>query len=166
MVRDRLYEAAGYASPQEWAQACIGPRWIALFPASKRKEIHAEMRAEGKSLRAIANQTGVNHVTVKNDVDGVVELSTTDTVTGTNGRQFKAAKAPVVDSDRRPSGRNWGAGANTQIHKVLASLASFVTGVESLIDGVNADADATEAELQTIDEAIKALRQLRKKLTT
>jgi hypothetical protein len=169
VVRDRLYEADGFASAQEWASQRIGPKWIALFPVETRKEIHVEMRAEGKSTRAIAEVTGVHHSTVADDVAGVGN-PTPERTTGKDGKSYPAegrivalGRAALVD--RKPSGRPWGNAANTQIHRVLESLSSFVTGVEQLIDGVNADAEPTAAELQTIDEAIKALRQLRKKLT-
>lgn len=69
------------------------------------RERHRELRAEGKSLRAIAGETGVHHDTVARDVAGVGNPTPAlAKVTGADGKAYPARRQkPEVAVEREPA---------------------------------------------------------------
>lgn len=58
-----------------------------------RAQVFADMRQDGMSLRAIAEATGVSHVTVKNALETGVNNFTPETVTGRDGKSYPALRS-------------------------------------------------------------------------
>ncbi len=92
-----VWDMLGY---ETWDAYCLaefeGERMIRL-PRDQRREIVAEMRAEGMSTRAIASGLGVSKNTVTEDMSqtGTREAE----VTGTDGKTYAPKPAPAVEED-------------------------------------------------------------------
>ncbi|MBO8142688.1 MAG: helix-turn-helix domain-containing protein [Firmicutes bacterium] len=66
----------------------------------QRREVVANLRAQGWSLRRIARRLGVDPMTVHHDLRGV-ENSTPQTITGADGKQYPATKpASLVEEPK------------------------------------------------------------------
>ncbi len=68
----------------------------------QRKELHVELRAAGRSIREIAEASGVPKSTVAEDVE---QVSETGHVTGRDGKSYPATKpkpAPVISFPEQP----------------------------------------------------------------
>lgn len=62
------------------------------LPKEARAQVFADMRRDGMSLRAIAEATGVSHVTVKNAIEAGVNNLTPRVVIGRDGKSYPAQR--------------------------------------------------------------------------
>lgn len=91
--RERDWLALGYKS---WDDMCDAEYRIGLvLPKDERPAIHAELRAEGMSTRAIAAATGVSVGTVHSDLAGVQDR-TPAPVTGMDGKTYQPTQPTRV----------------------------------------------------------------------
>lgn len=90
----RAWTALEYESWDEYIQGEFKTAPLAL-PREDRKTQVASLRSQGLSLRAIASATGVDHKTVKNDLDSPGEFSPPAQVTGIDGKSY-AAERPAT----------------------------------------------------------------------
>ncbi len=97
-IRQRsLYRARGFESFDDYCRSWWGDRWIKLAPVELRRELVAEKRAEGKSLRTISAELGIDPKTAHADL-AIVEKSTTgampDRIVGKGGKNYPARREP------------------------------------------------------------------------
>jgi ParB-like chromosome segregation protein Spo0J len=69
--------------------------------AEDRRELAKRSRANGKSIRAIAEQLGVDKNTILNDVS---EIQTPETITGRDGKTYPATRPQTSPSAPAPDG--------------------------------------------------------------
>lgn len=92
----RAWAAMDYES---WDEYVVGEFKIAplAMPREDRKSTVASLRSQGLSLRAIGSVTGVDHKTVKNDLDSPGEFSPPEQVTGIDGKEYPATHPTSED---------------------------------------------------------------------
>lgn len=142
--------------------------------AAKRRKVVAELRAEGESIRTIAEKVGAKPAAVQRDIDAISKGKTTvsaDTVDvkktkGKDGKTRtakpkkppKAKPAAPKDSDPLRGGNNFDFGANAKTPEPEA--------VEVVEADPLTDPDAFVAEMETvcrqIDVYLKQIRYLEK----
>jgi len=92
--RERAWLSLGYASWDDLCDAEFGVR-LAL-PREERREVVADLRAEGMSTRAIGSALGVPQRTIADDVRRVSETAQTPTrITSLDGRLRPATRPPA-----------------------------------------------------------------------
>ncbi len=64
----------------------------------------AALRAQGHSLRAIAGAVGVTEMTVRRDISGATDVAP-ETVTGKDGKRYKARRTVVAARNEREAER-------------------------------------------------------------
>lgn len=89
--RERAWLSLGYASWDELCDAEFGVRMA--LPREERREVVAELRAEGMSTRAIGSALGVSDTTVVRDLSTAsCEAVEPERVTSLDGRQRPATR--------------------------------------------------------------------------
>lgn len=89
----RADRALGYESWQAYVDERF-PVTIRQVAREMRPQIVAEMRAEGRSLRAIASTLGVSQQTVMRDASTVPDGTVPERVTGLDGKSRPATRPP------------------------------------------------------------------------
>lgn len=87
----RVWVAMDYESWDEYVQGEFKSAPLALPREDRRVQV-ASLRQQGLSLRAIASATGVDHKTVKNDLDSGGEFSPPGRTIGADGKDYPASQ--------------------------------------------------------------------------
>lgn len=92
---DRLYLERGFDTFEDYCRGWWGDQWIKLAGAEVRRELVAEKRAEGMSLRMIGAELGIDEKTARNDLNTADQSAVMpDRIIGRDGREQPAKREP------------------------------------------------------------------------
>lgn len=95
ILDEQLYRHAGYATAEDYGRARLGEHWIRLAPIELRRGLVAGKRAEGKSLRQIGDELGIDAATAHRDLT-VASATVPERIVGLDGREQPATRAPRI----------------------------------------------------------------------
>lgn len=97
---ERQWLDLGYGSYGQACAAILGEEWRNPWPVEERREVVAELRAEGMSTRAIASAVGIGRGTVHRDIEATVPsgaVEQPERITGLDGKSRPASRTVAVD---------------------------------------------------------------------
>jgi hypothetical protein len=93
--RGRVWVALGHNSWAEWAEVHLAGMQL---PRIERREVVAELHAEGMSNRAIATAIGVDEITVRRQVSGATNVAPRPADTEPQADEDDIVEAEVIDT--------------------------------------------------------------------
>lgn len=93
--RQELYRDAGYASFDAYCRERWGDRWVKLVPTQLRRDLVAKKRSEGKSLRTIGDELGIDPMTAHSDLATVESPTVPNRIMGKDGKERPATRQQI-----------------------------------------------------------------------
>lgn len=149
---ERQWLDLGYGSYGQACAAILGEEWRNPWPVEERREVVAELRAEGMSTRNIASAIGASHMTVQRDLESGGTPVTPARVVGEDGKSYAPSRPATVTT------------TTTETTEIVDLATGEILGEEVAAEVWEAEQGPTVDDVLAADPDVRAAN-LRKRAT-